>query len=74
MKRSLAPAFSAKALSEQEQIVHETIDVFVEKLGKIGGPNSSGLNMTKWYEMIAFDVLGEMVGESFGSVGDGMKI
>ena len=65
MKRLLAPAFSTKALLEQESIVQNCVDGFVRKLLKIGGTDGE-LNMTVWYEMIAFDILGEMAfGESF---------
>ncbi|MCJ1383955.1 hypothetical protein MMC17_007069 [Xylographa soralifera] len=65
MKRSLAGGFSAKALLEQETIVQECIDLFISKIG-VNGSNPKGINMTEWYEMIAFDVLGEMAfGNSF---------
>lgn len=72
MRRSLSSAFSTKALMEQERIVAENIDAFIEKLGRLGGPNTNGLNMSKWYEMIAFDILGDMAfGESFRCIENG---
>ncbi|KAL4966559.1 cytochrome P450 [Aspergillus stella-maris] len=72
MKASLSAAFSTKALSEQEHIVANAVDGFVNRLGELGGPKSKGVDITKWYEMIAFDVLGEMAfGESFGCVTNG---
>lgn len=58
MKRFLAPAFSTKALSEQEDIVQSCVDAFVAKLETAGG-TKAGLNMTIWYEMVAFDIRGE---------------
>lgn len=71
MKKSLAGAFSNKALLEQETIVQGCVDGFIAKLGKLGG-DKNGLNMTDWYEMIAFDVLGEMAfGESFQCIENG---
>ena len=71
MKRSLAGGFSNKALLEQESIVRRCVDRFIDKIGQLG-TNAQGLNMTKWYEMIAFDVLGEMAfGESFNCIEDG---
>jgi hypothetical protein len=74
MKQSLTAAFSTKALREQEEIVANVVDAFVDKIGKLGGPKSDGLDMTKWYEMLAFDVLGEMAfGESFGCIEDGKQ-
>ena len=71
MKRSLAGGFSNKALLEQEDLVQERVDEFVHELGRAGaGPK--GLDIKQWYEMIAFDVLGEMAfGESFHCIENG---
>jgi len=71
MKRSLAGGFSNKALLEQEEIVQGCMDKFIDKIEQAAtGPE--GLNMTDWYEMLAFDVLGEMAfGESFHCMDDG---
>ena len=72
MKKSLSAAFSTKALAEQERIVVMVIDDFVTRIGQDGGPGTGGLNMTKWYEMCAFDILGEMAfGESFNCIETG---
>ena len=72
MRRLLSPAFSAKNLKDQEDIVGQTIDAFVGRIGRDGPPGSKGLNMTKWYEMVAFDILGEMAfGESFHCIENG---
>lgn len=72
MKKSLSAAFSTKALSEQEDIVGRSVDAFVTRIGIDAGPGSVGLNMSKWYEMIAFDILGEMaLGESFHCIENG---
>lgn len=72
MKRNLSSAFSTKALAEQEGIVAANIDNFIDRLGKDGEAETGGLDMSKWYEMAAFDVLGDMAfGRSFGSVDSG---
>ena len=73
MKSSLSVAFSTKALIEQETIVTNTVNAFINRIGKDGGAeNPMGLNMTKWYEMVAFDVLGEMAfGQSFQCIENG---
>lgn len=71
MRKSLAPAFSTKALMDQEQIVQRCVDGFIVKLST-EGTKPSGLNMTKWFEMLAFDILGEMAfGETFHCVENG---
>lgn len=72
MRKMLNPAFSQRGLLEQEAIILGIIDKFVRVLGEKAGPGSEGLNMTKWYEMNSFDILGEMAfGESFHSLDTG---
>lgn len=69
MKRDLLPAFSTKALGEQETIVQDCVDGFVDVLRTDAG--AAEWNMTEWFEMIAFDILGEMAfGESFHCIED----
>ena len=75
MKASLSSAFSTKALREQEDIVTQVVDNFVKKVanGYSDVSEDQSLNMTKWYEMISFDILGEMAfGESFHCIENGM--
>lgn len=68
MRKMLSAAFSTRVLMEQEDIITRAVDQFVTKLGT-DGAQVNGLNMTKWYEMVTFDTLGEMAfGESFHSV------
>ena len=70
MKTSLSAAFSTKALQEQEHIVAKVVDSFVARVR--GGTGLDGMNMTKWYEMVAFDILGEMAfGNSFRCIENG---
>lgn len=74
MKKTLSGAFSTKALSQQECIVQNCVDGFVRRLGQ-DGCFKQGLNMTKWFEMIAFDILGEMAfGETFHCIETGTAI
>lgn len=69
MRRMLSPAFSQRHLLEQESIIGRIIDRFVGIIGEKAPPESSGINMTKWFEMSSFDILGEMAfGESFHSL------
>ncbi|OTA61603.1 cytochrome P450 [Hypoxylon sp. EC38] len=68
MRKMLNPAFSQRGLLEQEEIITSVVDKFVTVIGEKGGPESQGINMTKWFEMNSFDILGEMAfGESFHS-------
>lgn len=73
MKKSLSAAFSTKALAQQEDIVKRCVDGFVQRLGA-DGATEKGLNMTKWFEMISFDILGEMAfGETFHCIENGKR-
>jgi cytochrome P450 len=75
MRRMLSPAFSQRSLLEQETIIGGVVDEFVHVIGERAPPGSKGINMTKWYEMATFDVLGEMAfGESFHGLKTGMLL
>ena len=71
MKKHLSAAFSSRALIEQESIVSAVLDRFVDRMG-LETTDAEGVNVTKWFEMVSFDVLGEMAfGESFGCIESG---
>lgn len=72
-KKNLTAAFSTRALGEQEGLVQEVINRFVGKIGRSDlGAKDGGVDLTEWYEMVAFDVLGEMAfGEGFQCVENG---
>lgn len=73
MRKALQPAFTTKAVLEQESIVQASVDDFLATLSQIGD-TVSGLNMTKWFEMLAFDIVGEMAfGESFHCIKNSMS-
>ncbi|KAH6654810.1 cytochrome P450, partial [Truncatella angustata] len=74
-RRSLAHAFSAKSLREQEDIVQAYLDKFVEKMGELGG-TEEGVNVTEAYNWLTFDIIGKSIcdlafGESFEAVEKG---
>lgn len=72
MKKSLSAAFSTKALMEQEHIIQECVNGFIRAIGQKG--TTTALNMADWFEMISFDILGEMAfGESFHCVENGSR-
>ena len=72
-KKNLVAAFSAKALAAQEPIVQECLDRFVDKLGPLSRQSDGrGIDVVEWFEMAAFDILGEMAfGEGFGCIDRG---
>lgn len=71
-KRALfMSALSNKSLMKQEVVIQICINEFLEKIRKNGG-GPGGLDMTKWYMMLSFDIAGEMAfGESFGCIESG---
>lgn len=72
MRKLLSKAFSTKSLLEQEDIVSMVVDSFVNRIGSASKSATQGLDITKWAEMAAYDILSEMAfGESFGSIDSG---
>lgn len=69
MRRILAHAFSAKALTEQEPYVHEYVDSLIEKINENATEKPKGENMVPWYNYCTFDIIGDLAfGEPFGSL------
>jgi cytochrome P450 len=67
----LAPAFSAKALREQEDIVHEYVDMFISQLENLG-TGSRGIDIGQALAWVTFDIIGALTfGESFDAVKTG---
>ena len=69
MRKYLSSAFSDRSLKEQEYLISGAIDHFIQQIGKLG---SDGIDMTMWFNLLTFDVIGELAfGESFGGVASG---
>ncbi|KAI0506888.1 cytochrome P450 [Xylaria bambusicola] len=65
MRHYLSSAFSDRALNEQEDLISQSVDKFVELLPK----QSDDWDLTKGYEMLTFDIIGDLAfGESFGAI------
>lgn len=66
MRRTLAAAFSARAMAAQQPLINGFIDLFMQRLHEQGESGAKSLNMTKWYEWATFDIIGNLaLGESF---------
>lgn len=66
MRRTLAAAFSARAMAAQQPLINGFIDLLVQRLREQGESGTKSLNMTKWYEWTTFDIIGNLaLGESF---------
>ncbi|POS75815.1 benzoate 4-monooxygenase cytochrome P450 [Diaporthe helianthi] len=68
----LAPAFTARALRAQEPIIHQYVNLLVERLHELvtaaqdKRERAADIDMTPWFHFTTFDVFGDLgFGESF---------
>lgn len=67
LRRTLAHAFSARAMAEQQPLINSFIDLLMQRLRQHGEDGTNPLNMAKWYEWATFDIVGNLAfGEPFG--------
>jgi cytochrome P450 len=70
-RKLLAPAFSDRALREQEPIITGYIDTMISKVRAEIQNGSSVLDIKNWMNYTTFDIAGDlMFGESFGCLKD----
>lgn len=68
-RRAMLPAFSDKALKNQEPLITNYVELLVEKL-KRKAQSGEATDMVLWYNLTTFDLIGDLTfGESF----DGLK-
>ncbi|KAH8670784.1 averantin oxidoreductase [Xylariales sp. PMI_506] len=71
-RRTLAHAFSQKALLEQESIIRGYVDLLIEKLTPIAHRGET-VNMCDWFNFTTFDIIGDMAfGRPFGCLREGV--
>ncbi|KAL1854759.1 hypothetical protein Daus18300_011355 [Diaporthe australafricana] len=71
-RKALSHAFSARALRDQEDVVHQYVNLFVKQLGKFGAGGLKPVNATEAYNWLTFDVIGDLsFGESFDALEGG---
>ncbi|KAL8724114.1 MAG: hypothetical protein Q9166_008126 [cf. Caloplaca sp. 2 TL-2023] len=72
MRKYLSHAFSDRSLKEQENLVAEVVDQFIEQIGKEGGSTGQGINLVTWFNLTTFDIITSLAfGEAFGGVQTG---
>ncbi|KAI4179453.1 MAG: hypothetical protein LQ346_007192 [Caloplaca aetnensis] len=72
MRKYLSHAFSDRSLKEQEYLVADVVDQFVEQIGKEGAPTGKGIDLVTWFNLTTFDIITSLAfGESFGGVSSG---
>ena len=60
MRRSLAPAFSDKALREQESLIQSYDDLLIHCLGEQIELGKPVVDMTRWYNYTTFDIITDL--------------
>jgi cytochrome P450 len=57
-RKALSHAFSAKALRDQEAVVHQYVDSFIQQLVKLGGAGKIAIDASEAYNWVTFDIIG----------------
>lgn len=71
MRKYLRDAFSDRSLREQEHLVSDSVDQFIEMIGE-RGKEPSGLDIVMWFNLATFDIIGSLAfGQSFGGITSG---
>lgn len=67
MRKYLSHAFSDRSLKEQEYLVADVVDEFIDQIGKEGAPTGKGINLVTWFNLTTFDIITSLAfGETFG--------
>lgn len=70
-RRAMLPAFSDKALKEQELLISGYVDLLVKKLKEVATDGRS-TNLVKWYTFTTFDLIGDLAyGKPFDGLSEG---
>ena len=73
MRKYLSSAFSDRSLREQEYLIAEVVDQFIEMLDS-GGGGGKELDLVNAFNLTTFDIIGSLAfGESFGGVASGLE-
>ncbi|KAJ2998227.1 hypothetical protein NUW58_g388 [Xylaria curta] len=68
MRKYLSHAFSDRSLKEQEGLVTEMVDLFMDQIGKFG-PEPGGVDIVMWFNLLTLDIIGSLAfGEPFGGL------
>lgn len=69
MRKYLSHAFSKKSLVEQEPLIAEKVDMFVDSLGK---QRNQTVNIVEWFNIMTLDIIGALAfGENFRGLESG---
>lgn len=67
VRRLFSPAFSERALKQQESLFRKYVDLLMYKIGEVGEDGSKPVEMTQLLNFTTFDVMAELCfGENLG--------
>jgi cytochrome P450 len=69
MRRAMLPAFSEKALAQQERLIRVYIDLLMRRLGECAQEGKTA-DMAHWYNLTTFDLIADLC---FGKSLDGLE-
>lgn len=71
MRRAMLPAFSEKALAQQERLIRIYVDLLVRRLGEYARSGQPA-DLTRWYNLTTFDLIADLCfGKSLGGLETG---
>ncbi|KAF1985411.1 cytochrome P450 monooxygenase-like protein [Aulographum hederae CBS 113979] len=73
IRKSFSHAFSDAALREQEPILNNYFDLFIQRLkDQIDGPSAGKVDIVSWLNFCTFDIIGDLIfGEPFHALETG---
>lgn len=73
MRRAMLPAFSDKALAQQERLIRVYIDLLVQRLSECA-QSGQPADMARWYNLTTFDLIADLCfGKSLGGLETGQS-
>ncbi|KAI0426235.1 cytochrome P450 [Xylaria sp. FL1042] len=73
LRRAMLPAFSDKALAQQEPLIRTYVDLLIQRLREVS-ETKSHTNMVRWYNFTTFDLIADLVfGESLHGLESGQS-
>ncbi len=73
VRRLISPAFSERAMREQEPLIMGYIDLLIQRLkARSQGLMEGEVDLVRWYNFTTFDIIGDLAfGQPFGSLESG---
>jgi cytochrome P450 len=73
LRRAMLPAFSDKALSQQEALIGTYVDLLIQRLREVSD-TANYANMVRWYNLTTFDLIADLTyGESLHGLETGQS-